>query len=539
MKDGDFDMTRILPPDVSETDFDTALDRFREVLGNQHVLSTEQELKEFDDPFPATADETLFRPGAVIFPSSTEEIQEIVRIANEFRVPLSPTSTGKNLGYGGAAPRLSGAVVVATARRMNKIIEVNEKYAYALVEPGVTFFDLYNHIQEHGYNVWVDVPDLGWGSVMGNTLDRGVGYTPYGDHWMWQTGLEVVLPDGDLLRTGMGSMSKANTWQLFPYGFGPSPDGLFSQSNFGIVTKMGVALMPAPPETETFLITFENETDLEQVVDIMLPLRIGMAPLQSVPVLRNIILDSAVQSTRDRWLPDGGPLTDEVIATMKSEMDLGYWNLYASVYGPPEQIEAFLDIIEKAFTVVPGSRFFTTKTRPEGTPGSQVLHDRHEINQGIPSIKEKAIMDWVPHGGHLSFSPISAPDGADAVKQFTMVRDRSYEYGPDYAAQFVVGLREMHHICLFFYNNTNVEERKNALDLTRVLVDEAAAERYGEYRTHLALMDQVMSTFDFNDNALLRFHERVKDALDPNSIMAPGKSGIWGARYRDAGHQLP
>ncbi|WFP17033.1 FAD-linked oxidase C-terminal domain-containing protein [Citricoccus muralis] len=73
--------------------------------------------------------------------------------------------------------------------------------------------------------------------------------------------------------------------------------------------------------------------------------------------------------------------------------------------------------------------------------------------------------------------------------------------------------------------------------LTRTLVDEATAEGYGQYRTHLALMDQVMKTFDFNDNVLLRFSERIKDALDPNSIMAPGKSGIWGARYSDATHQ--
>ena len=62
--------------------------------------------------------------------------------------------------------------------------------------------------------------------------------------------------------------------------------------------------------------------------------------------------------------------------------------------------------------------------------------------------------------------------------------------------------------------------------LTRTLVDEAAAEGCGEYRTHLALMDQVMKSFDFNDNALLRFSERIKDALDANSIMAPGKFRI-------------
>lgn len=531
-------MANVLPPDISADDFNAALEKFRTVLGADHVLADDSELAQFLDPFPTTNGDE-FRPGAVIFPATVEEIQQIVEVANEYKIPLSPTATGRNLGYGGAAPRLSGSVVVATAERMNNIIEVNEKYAYALVEPGVSYFDLYEHVQSKGYKLMLDVPDLGWGSIVGNTLERGVGYTPYGDHWMFQTGLEVVLPDGDLLRTGMGAMSKSDAWQLFPYGYGPYPDGLFSQSNYGIVTKMGIALMPSPPESETFLITFDREDDLERVVDIMLPLRIGGAPLQSVPVLRNIIMDAAAQTQRTDWVPEDQPITAEVVTQMQQTLNLGYWNMYGTVYGSREQIDQNLAIIKAAFDTVDGARFFTTQDRPEDSAGSKVLHDRDEINRGIPSIKEEAIMNWVPHGAHIGFSPISAPDGKDAHKQFSMVRDRAAEFGPDYAAQFVVGLREMHHICLFLYDSSRPEQRDTTLSLTRALIDEAADEGYGEYRTHLALMDQVMSTFDFNDNALLRFHERIKDVLDPNSIIAPGKSGIWGARYRDAGHQLP
>lgn len=60
---------------------------------------------------------------------------------------------------------------------MNRILEVNEKFAYALVEPGVTFFDLYKYIQEHKLKLWIDVPDLGGGSILGNTSERG-GNTP-------------------------------------------------------------------------------------------------------------------------------------------------------------------------------------------------------------------------------------------------------------------------------------------------------------------------------------------------------------------------
>jgi 4-cresol dehydrogenase (hydroxylating) len=147
------------------------------------------------------------------------------------------------------------------------------------------------------------------------------------------------------------------------------------------------------------------------------------------------------------------------------------------------------------------------------------------------------LLEWIPNGGHIGFSPISAPDGADAMRQYTMVRDRCNEYRKDYAAQFVIGLREMHHICLFLFDTHDATERQETLDLTRLLVQEAAEAGYGEYRTHLGLMDDVMATFSYNDGALLRLHERIKDALDPNSIMAPGKSGIWGQRYRDRGRR--
>jgi len=79
---------------------------------------------------------------------------------------------------------------------MNKIIEVNEQHAYAIVEPGVTFMDLYAHIQKHKLKLWMSTPALGRGSIIGNCLYRGFGYTPTVEHSQMQCGMEVVLPGG-------------------------------------------------------------------------------------------------------------------------------------------------------------------------------------------------------------------------------------------------------------------------------------------------------------------------------------------------------
>jgi 4-cresol dehydrogenase (hydroxylating) len=215
---------------------------------------------------------------------------------------------------------------------------------------------------------------------------------------------------------------------------------------------------------------------------------------------------------------------------MKSTLGLGYWNFYGTLYGPPPMIDMFWDMIKAAFGQIPGAKFFTNETRNDR--GGHALHDRHKINNGIPSVDELALMDYIPNGGHVCFSPISAPDGKDALHQFDMVKKRSDEYALDYAAQFIIGLREMHHICLFLFDTKSPKMKEDTFEMTRTLIREAAAEGYGEYRTHNALMDEVMATFNWGDGALHKFHETLKDAIDPNSILAPGKSGIWGKRFR-------
>ncbi|PKX95992.1 FAD-binding oxidoreductase [Aspergillus novofumigatus IBT 16806] len=448
-----------------------------------------------------------------------------------------------HVGYGGAAPRVPGSIGLDMGKNMNKVLKVDADSAYALVEPGVSFFDLHQYLVDHDLRdkVWADCPDLGGGSVIGNTMERGIGYTPYGDYWMMHCGLEVVLPDGSLVRTGMGALPNPKAdknappheqepnecWQLFNYGVGPHHDGIFSQSNMGIVTKMGVWLMPNPGGSQTYMITFPRDDDLNRIVEIMRPLRVSMV-IQNVPKLDNILVSAAMEGTRSSYTESKELLTDADLDAIAEKLGLGRWNFYGCIYGPPEVREVLWKVIKGAFSQIPGAKFYF----PEDRPHDKALQTRKNTFVGIPSITELDWVSWLPNGGHLFFAPIAKLTGDDAEAQYELTRRRSEEFGFDFLGAFLVGVREIHHIVCILFDREDPEMRTRAHELIKLLIQEAADRGWGEYRAHLALMDQVAGTYNFNDSAHMKLSEKIKDALDPKGILSPGKNGVWPTTYK-------
>ncbi|HEB7529574.1 TPA: FAD-dependent oxidoreductase [Campylobacter coli] len=112
------------------------------------VFKTQEDLDLYRDAYsPQWDDDDEPIPSLALAPKNVEEVQAIVKIANEFKIPLFPISTGKNLGYGSSAPQQRGQVVV-DLKRMNKIIEVDDKRNFCIVEPGVSYFDLYKYVEK-------------------------------------------------------------------------------------------------------------------------------------------------------------------------------------------------------------------------------------------------------------------------------------------------------------------------------------------------------------------------------------------------------
>src|SRR5690349_6231447 len=118
-------MKRILPPQVSDRTFERALKQLAGVVGSQWTLDTDEDRDTYLDAY-APGDPEGYGPSAAVAPQTVEEIQAILKVANEFKIPLWPISRGKNLGYGGSAPCLPGSVILDLSR-MKRILEVNEE----------------------------------------------------------------------------------------------------------------------------------------------------------------------------------------------------------------------------------------------------------------------------------------------------------------------------------------------------------------------------------------------------------------------------
>jgi 4-cresol dehydrogenase (hydroxylating) len=500
-----------LPTGMTEDDVARAIDAFADALGADAVTTDTEALREFRDPY-AYRESDEWDASAAVAPTTTEAVQAVVRIANEHGVPLWTIGQGRNNTYGGAAPRVRGSVIV-NLREMNRVLEVDEDLCYAVVEPGVRWFDLHDALEAAGGRCWPSIPDLGWGSVVGNTLEYGRGYTPYGDHATNVCGMEVVLPDGEVLRTGMGGQTGNAAYHAYQHSYGPSLDRLFMQSNYGIVCNMGVWIMPRPEVYAPGGATWQGDAALEQIVDAVRGL-----------MLEGIIRNHPIMGRGIGVGMDAKPFIDTKDET---------WRMRFALYGRQSIVDAHQEIVEEVLGSIPGvevtCRQMPATERHRGARG----HDE-QVQCGIP---EMDLMDLfkTPYGedtGHLDFSPVGPLTGKDVVETYRLVRGLYDKHGWDYLGGLLLSPRNVIHVTTTFFDPHDEEQTREVYAAYDEMVLELAKVNKVPYRTNIHHMDLVAAQLDFNDNIQRRVNEKLKDALDPNGILSPGKQGIWPADRR-------
>ncbi|MDE2597439.1 MAG: FAD-binding oxidoreductase [Sphingomonadales bacterium] len=514
---GDSAFGKTLSPGQRKADFAGAIKAFRAVVGDEWVAGDASAVIPWTKTYIPDPGGRHAPVGAVC-PENVEQVQEIVRIANRFKQPLWTVSTGKNMGYGMTSCATPGQVVL-DLKRMNRIISVDAELCTALVEPGVTYQQLRDYLDENNIPLWIDVPTVGpiVGPV-GNTLDRGVGYTPYGEHFMVQCGMEVVMADGEVLRTGMGSTKNPSAWQAFKWGYGPYLDGIFTQSNFGVVVKMGLWLMPAPPVYKPFVVRHKRMEDVARIVDAMRPMRISNI-IPNVVLMMGAGYQLAMFNRRADVWSGAGQVPDSAFAEAGAKAGLGMWNTYFALYGTPVMIAENEKIVRAAFAAIDGEVL-----TEEDMVGNPYFHHHATLMRGGLSLEEVGLARWKGAGGGLAwFAPVAPAKGSETAGQIELAKQILGKYGFDYTVAFAIGSRELHHIIALLYDKSDPEEEKRADQCYKDLVTGFGERGWASYRTGVHSMDLVAQQYGTKNRAV---NAAIKQALDPNHILAPGKSGI-------------
>ncbi len=538
------------------------LKRLVEICGSRYVLRSREALEFYSRctiPWSRSC-------GAVVFPANVDQVCAVVRLCNEFTIPIWPFSRGHNWGFGTVLALQEGALIMIL-ERMNRIHEVNEELCYAVIEPGVSQRQLLEYLQSSGSNLWIDCTDsTPDGSLIGNALDKGVGYTPYGDHFGHLCGMETVLPDGRVVASG-GVSESCPTRYTYKWGTGPFIDGLFAQSSLGIVTKAGLWLMPKPESFEMFVIVIPNPGTLPLAIDALREL--GLRGIVNHCHGFNEFLALARSFGYPDLLKGQSFLSEKDIERLAREHWVPSWTFVGGLYGTRRHVKAseaeiarhFSSLGEIVFIDDSAEKSLNSLVRGVRKPGVRgILHRclkflldlyypktsnkmmesllklypilKGQPNESILSLAYFKNKERQPeHGldpvrdecGFIWFSPVLPASGTEITQFIAQVKQicahNQFETG-------IVLIQRNPRTCLMlvplFFQRQNSEEAERAQRTYDQLCNLLETKDYQHHRCCTPQMEKVLKGNPEYQNLL----RQIKKALDPNRIIAPGRYGI-------------
>lgn len=520
------------------------------LLGSDSVLPSQRAAAQYGGGAPRCI-------AAALRPTHAQSVQDIVRIAARHRIALHPVSTGRNWGYGGANPPSDDCVVLDLSL-LNRIIEVDAELGTATIEPGVTQGQLRAHLD--GLGLPLMVPTTGAGpsvGLVGNALERGYGITPHADHFGAVMAIEAVLPDGSLYRPRLAALGGTRVDRGYKWGIGPYLDGLFSQSNFGVVTQMTIALAQRPPHVEAFYIFLRSK---DQLAPALLTLR-GLLRstggiMGGVNILNGYRLASMTCPYPAEAAARGQPLGADELDGLLRAHKLGAYLVIGSVYGEAPIARAAVKTILRSFAHCSARRVSLTRRKAQllqrlaqrfpriaahfGFGEDQAARMLSALNlmDGIPDDVALRLPYWksgaplpddltrdLRNGdrGLIWYSPL-VPMTPDAVLAFEeMVTRVCLQHG----FEPLITLTSLSDRCfdssvpLLF--DPRVPDEKNRAELCyRTLFDEGRKLGMVPYR----MGSQSFHLLDAQDDPGLVVGRHLKRLLDPDNIISPGRYNL-------------
>lgn len=545
------------------TIFEAVAEELKRIVGATHVLADESGRALHS----RTTEPESRRCGVVVYPRSVEQVSAIMRLAGQHGVPVWPFSRGNNWGYGTKNALQQGAIILVL-ERMRQILEVNGELAYAVVEPGVTQQQLYDYLRAHHPHLMADCTDsTPLGSVLGNAIERGYGYTPYGDHFGHLCGLEVVLPSGDVVRTG-GAGETCPTWSTHKWGSGPNLEGLFSQGNFGIVVKGGVWLCPKPEKLVLFTLDVERAEQLPAAVDGLRQQALAGTVRCHVHMANAFQTLSLLQKYPAELLARGTRIQKEQLADLKALYGLPEWTAVGGIYGTAGQVRASQRAISRALKGAGTLSYFDEGKVAQAaklvglwrrSQGRGLMAAAAKAIKSLVTSKDFALVALLPdmygllHGkptwsvlssayfksritpvrgdldpardncGLMWLAPAVPMTGAHAEKALSLVEPffTSFDFNMS-ACLTMMNERTMFLLLGIFFDQENAEERERAAHLYRQLYTALADHGYQHYRGGIP----AWATSETGGNGSTAALAELKRTLDPAGILAPGRYHI-------------
>lgn len=528
---------------------ETAIAAFISILGQAKVTVDEPILLEYE----ANTFETENRVIGVIFPESTSDIQAALKIANAAKISVYPISKGMNWGLGSRVPTRSGAVILDLGR-MNKIIDYNPEFGTITVAPGVSFQQAHDFLVEQNSDYMVPVtggPPAA--SLIGNALERGHGLGPLWDRATHLCGLEVILPTGEIVRTGIGD-AECLLATLTKNGSGPSIEGLFFQSNMGIATQATFWLMKKPSHFRSFFMSVGDTGQLGGLIDAIREIK-----LTSNPITISLFNDMRVLSIKNQYpwrrMTEPPPLTPSLLDQLKRQgvwfggKGVGKWNGHGAIYAQTRQIAAANQrfLAQKLRPHVDKLSFynsFNTKVMRLLAPLIQGV-SKADINAILDLIYDKSILRGIPtnEAGNMAYwrkkqpAPFDKDPNRDrcgliwfcptvplistaVLKAIDIIESVSYAYGfePN------IGL-----LCLsdrttdvtgaLCYDRDIPGEDEKAMACHDEIMSRLIEHQFYPYRLGVCSM-KFMASNGRERNELIR---KIKNMIDPNGILSPGR----------------
>jgi len=426
------------------------------------------------------ASEFKHRPDAAVWPTSTKQISAILKLANQEKFPVVARGAGTSL-TGLVVPQQGG--VILDLGRMNKIIEIRIEDRLAIVQPGVVYADLERALAAHGFFF---PPDPASGAVCtlgGNVATNagGIKGAKYGTTKDYVLGLEVVLADGEVLRTGSQCMKSVSGYDLTRLFVG-------SEGTLGVVTEITLKINPKPPLTSTALATFADLEDAGRAVSEVM--RSGILP-RALEVVDQQTLVAINQNTNLNLPEVEALLVVETDGYTKEENDF--------------QLAKIIDIFKKHHA----KGIKKAETQQE----AEALWTARKSAYGV-----MARINYNLFVEDLSVPISKVPD------MLRVIADLARKYDLKIPTVGHAGDGNLHPVISF--DGTDPEEVKRVEKASQEIfkkVIEMGGTLTGEHGIGLAKAPFMHME---HDDAAMRVMRSLKRLFDPNNILNPGKMAL-------------